>query len=177
MHQRQLIRQTVRKALLDKTDAEDRVHATRVLPYRRQDLTVIAVYTLEESVAEDSLTTAPRELERNVTLVIEGWVTPGECVDDKMDSLAEQIETAMHCDPYFGGVVAESILDSTVTEYVVESDRESGLVILTYDVKYYSDAPIAPVLDDFNTANIRHNLGNDVDPGDEASDLITVQGP
>lgn len=179
MHQRQAIRAAVVAALLNVTAAGTRVYPTRAIPYQAsQTLPVISVYTLDEDVDSDSRSTAPRELTRNVSLTIEAWVSPGDNADNAIDALALQIETAMHADPYFGGAAADSLLTSTVTEVLEESDRQLGWLALTYEVTYRTDAPEAMAggdMDDFNTAHAVHNLGNDVHEDDQAEDEITVQ--
>lgn len=172
MHQRKVIRHAIRDALLGQTAAGLRVKATRVLSLRRSELPAIAVYTPEEAVDSDSVATAPRELTRQMPVVIEGWVSvAGEDADDAMDDLAEQIEAAMHADPYFGETVADSILDDTIMEVVQEGDRLMGFVALTYAVSYRTEAPEAPVgLDDFRTVHATHDVG-----GEPAEDQFTVQ--
>lgn len=176
-HQRKLIRQAVRTLLDGATAAGARVYATRVLSLRRQELPAISVYTLEESVEGDSVTHAPRELTRGMPLIIEAWVAPGDAaaVDDAMDDIAEEIETAMHADPYLTDTAAESVLDSTTLEVVQEGDRLMGLVALTYQVTYRTFAPVAPVLDDLETVHATYNLGNEVHPDEVAQDSIAVE--
>lgn len=166
-HQREVIRKKIRDLIVaGATVAGSRVYPSRVLPLRGIELPAIAVYTLDETVSGDSLATAPRELTRDLSVVIEAWVKAGavtdpkvEQVDDRMDELAEQIETIMHADPYLGGEAGESILTGTETEIVEEGDRTLGLLLLSYRVTYRTLAPIAPVLaDDFNTIGTEYNV-------------------
>jgi hypothetical protein len=175
-NERKAIRHAVRDLLDGTTDAEDRVYASRILPLKKHTLPVITVYTLDETVDADSVNTAPRELTRNLSLVIEAWVSPGEDPDDRMDDFAQQIEDVMHADPYLGGAVGESVLESTETELLIEGDREMGLVILTYAITYRTLAPAAPEdLDDFERARVVHNLANAVHEDDRAVDEFEVQ--
>lgn len=175
-HQRKVIRHAVRDALKGKTAAVGRVFASRVVPLRRTELPAIAVYTLEETVDPESRASAPRELERQMPVVIEGWVTPGDNADDAMDDLAEQIERVMHADPYLGGVVAESILESTSMEVLEDGERLMGLVMLTYAVTYQTQSPEAPSdLDDFVTVDAIYNPGGEVHEDDVAEDMFQVQ--
>ena len=174
--ERKAIRHAVRDLLDGATDAEERVFASRILPARRQELPLIAVYTLDESVDSESLNTAPRELTRNLSLVIEAWVSPGDAPDDRMDDFAQQIEDVMHADPYIGGAVGESILESVETELLEEGDRMMGLVVLTYAVVYRTMAPEeSGDLVDFERAQITHDLGGQVHEDDLAIDEIELQ--
>lgn len=176
-HPRKLIRHAIRDALDGATAAGARVYATRKLPLRRIELPAVTVWTLEESVAADSRESAPRELERELSVVIEGWVSvAGDAADDAMDDLAEQIEAAMNADRYLGDTAADSVLDSTAMEVVEDGDRLMGLVALSYSVTYYTEVAEdgAPV-DDFLTAEVTHDLGGNVHPDEVAVDLVTIQ--
>jgi hypothetical protein len=175
-HQRQVIRHAIRDLLDGVTTAGTRVYATRVTPFRRNELPVISVYTLEESVTSESVNTFPRELTRELPVIIEGWVAPGDNPDDSMDALALEIETAMHADPYLDGEVAESILDSTAMEVLQKGDRLTGIVALTYQITYHTFAPVAPTdIDDFETVGATYNLGNEVHEDDDAHDVFDVE--
>ncbi len=176
MHPRQLVRAAVVTALRGRTAAGTRVEPTRVDPHRRNDLPAIAVYTPTEQVDPASATTAPRELTRAVKVEIAGFVvaTAGLRIDDAMDSLAEEIETAMDVDRYLEGAAYESILEST--EMAVPdppSDPLIGIVTLTYVVVYHTSPAVAP-MDDFVTANaVTHMPG--VDENNVHIDTFTVQ--
>jgi hypothetical protein len=175
-HQRQVIREAVRTALLGATAAGSRVYETRVVPNRLTELPALAVYTLQDTVDQEESNTSPRELRRELDLVIEGWVAAGTNADDAMDALALEVETAMHADPYLGGAVADSMLDSTSLEVLDEGDRFTGWFVMTYSVTYFTLAPEAPAaLDDFERAGVTHDLGGDVHEDDQAEDLFTVQ--
>src|SRR5918912_779283 len=106
-HQREVIRKAVQGQLLAaNTAAQDRVFATRLVPYRRMQLPAFAVYTPEEPVDPASQRTAPRELKRNLRLVVEAAVNEGailraapvQNVDDALDDLALDIERAIDAD-------------------------------------------------------------------------------
>jgi hypothetical protein len=177
-HPRQVIREAVRAALLNATAAGATVYETRVVPHRVSEVPALAVYTLEESVSSDSVSVSPRELRRELSLVIEGWVAAGGAtnVDDDMDELALEVETAMYADPFFGGVASESLLDTTSLEVIEEGDRLMGWIVMTYAFTYFTDDPPAPAdLDDFETGGATHNLGGAVHEDDQAEDVFTVQ--
>lgn len=177
LHQRHVIRHAVRDVLDGATAAEERVSTTRVLPYRRSELPAISVYTLEEAVdLEETTTSAPRELTRELQLEIAGWVEPGGSVDDSMDALALEIETAMHADPYLGDTVAECLLVGTTMSLLDEGEKLLGLVTLTYAVTYRTLAPEAnEELDDFLVADVTTNLANEVHEDNAARDEVVVQ--
>jgi len=173
-HPRQEIRHAVATQLTGATAAGTRVFRTRVLPYKRVELPALAVYTPTETVNVD-VDTAPRELERSPELVIEGAVKAAgsENVDDALDAMALEIENALHADPTFGGVAADAVLSSTELDIIEDGDTLVGLVKLTYKVEYFAPAAVPPVLDDFKTADIRHNLSGAQHVDNQAHDSIT----
>jgi hypothetical protein len=176
-HPRKEIRHAVRDLLAAAaTAAGDHVTATRIFPYRKGDLPAISVYTLEETIDEESAESAPRELLRSIDLEVAGFVHAGSAVDDAMDDLAEQIEAAMDADPTFGGKAADSFLRSTTMGLTGDGDTIAGMVTLTYDVTYRT-TPADPVedVDEFLTADVVHNPGGNVHPDDRAEDLINVR--
>lgn len=163
--------------LVGKTAAADRVYTTRQVPWAASQLPGIAIYALEEPVDPESRKRAPRELTRNLRLVIEGAVEATVNVDDAMDDLAEQIERAIDADRYFAGTAHDSILTSTSLGVAAEGRREVGAVLLTYTVTYFTDAPSAvdvPLPDDFATAGITTDLSGSTDPGNQAQDVVAI---
>lgn len=176
-HQRKLIRQAVTALLIGATAAGARVFPSRVLPLRTPELPTIAVYTADESVEEGSRQSAPRELERLVSVVVEAWVAPADDVDDAMDDIAEQIEVALHADPYWGGVVGDSILTGSETEVVGQGDRRMGLVILTYAAIYHTLAPEPPDdgdMDNLVQVDTTFDHNGDTHEDDRLEDEIVV---
>lgn len=175
-HQRQLIREAVKAQLVGKTSAGARVYETRVVPWARMSLPVLAVYTLKESVDPTSRASAPRELARSAELVVEGVVEAGENVDDALDELALEVERALHADPTFAGTASDSILASTDLEVGEEGGKPVGFFRLTYTVTFYTYAPEAAdvPLQDFATADVRHELGGNVHPDNQAHDVVAV---
>jgi hypothetical protein len=182
LHQRQIIRTKIADLLVaGATAAGTRVFPSRKLPLRKIELPALAVYTLDESVTADSVTSAPRELTRSLNVVIEGWIAEpadsGTTVDDAIDALAEEIETVMHADPYLGDTVGESILSETTVELVEEGDRMMALLLMTYAVTYRTLAPAAPTLDDFETVGAETDLAGAQDPADRSQLDFVVEDP
>ncbi len=183
-HPRQEIREAVKAALLGPQAEEDppvyatsagaRVYETRMVPWQRLKLPAIAVYTLQESA--DLRGTAPRERFRKLSLAVEAAVKAGENVDDALDAIALQMEAAMDVDETFGGKASDSALQTTELDVATVGDQEIGLVRLTFEVTYFSEVPVTPpTLDDFETANIRYNLSNEVHVTNEAVDSVDVE--
>jgi hypothetical protein len=175
-HQRETIRAAVCAALSGHTVAGTRVFPQRFLPLRNAELPAVLVYTLSEKVTPESAAFAPRVLERDLDLIVEGLVTLTDGVDDDLDDLAESIETAMHADETFGDVCADSILEDTSIGIDADGDKLIGSVALSYRVRYQTEAPVAPTtLDDFETAGVTYKQGADQADADDAHDVVVVQ--
>lgn len=178
-HPRKVIRHAVRDLLVGVTAAGARVTATRVEPHRKGELPAISVYTLREPVEEASVTTAPRELTRDVKVEITGWVAHSDAVpvDDAMDDLAEQIEAAMDADRFVGDLAAESVLEGTEMQVLDEggADPLVGVIKLTYSVTYRTSPADPADPDDLISVGTTHELVGGVADTVPAENLTTVQ--
>ena len=175
-HQRQEIREAVAAQLTGTdpdfaTGADDRVRESRMIPWPRIQLPAIAVYTLEETV--EPVETASREINRKLSLAIEIAAEASDDVDDTLDTLCAEVEAAMALDETFDGKAAASILASTDIDLLEVGQKMVGLARLVYTVTYQTDAAVVDAdLDNFDTADIVHNLGNEVLEADQAEDLV-----
>lgn len=178
-HPRKLIRQAVVAQLVGATAAGARVQATRVEPHKRSQLPAISVYTLTDSVDEDSESSL--EVVHELELEIAGWVAASDAkpVDDAMDDLAEEIERAMRVDPYLGGKAGDVRLTGTTMEVVEDNGRNDpvvGIVILTYAVEYRTERGVSTAdLDDFRRVRATYEIYG-VDDDNVADDAFVVQG-
>lgn len=179
-HPRKQIRAAVTAALLGETDAGSRVFKARHLPTRRTELPAVLVRSGSggESVDADSSTTAPRELTCRYDLEVCAVVrVDDEDVDDTLDDMAEQIQTVMETDPFWGDLVVDSIrVNTEAAEVEIDGDRSVGGLVLTYEFTYRYLAPDAPTdLDDFLSVKATHNLGGEVHEDIDAEDEFVVQ--
>lgn len=149
-HPRQLIRDAARATLAGATVAEGRVTSTRVEPLRSSiGLPAISVYTLTESVDADSVTTATRELTREVDLEIVGWIvvpSPDEAAGDPgriVDDFAEEIEAAMSGNRYLSDTAGECILSGTTVSILQDGDPLIAILTMTYTATYRTELPLA----------------------------------
>lgn len=170
-HQRQNIRKAIIAQLVAaNTAAGAKVFATKRTPWRKGDLPGISVYTLREPVDPESARTAPRELERNLQVKIEGALQLAEGIDDALDALADQIERAVDRDETFGGTASDAVLTDTVLVIDPEAEQPVGSVVLTYTVTYYtrpSDALDPATVADLKTVDVKTRLGGTADPAED----------
>jgi hypothetical protein len=141
-HPRKLIRDAVAAQLADKTVAQERVVKSKKTPWTSRQLPGIAVYTLdEETDAEASRPTCPRDLRRQLTVSIESALVLRDDIDDALDAFALEIENAIDADPTFGVAgVADAMLVSTAIRIDPQAEQPVGIATLTYLVTYYTRA-------------------------------------
>lgn len=174
MHERRALREAVKAQLVaGATSAGARVTESRQPPNKIAELPALAVYTTTETVAEDSMLTAPRELTRTVLLVVIGWVRVTADVEDRLDDLALEVETAMDSDLNFGACAYDSVLLSTEVDFDISGDRPMGAVILTYSAVYKTDLRVPAPQDDLETVDTRYSLSGVQAPADQAHDFVT----
>ncbi len=177
MHQRQIIREAVHTALLDNTSVGSAVSKNRQRPYRIGGLPAIDIMNSDDSVDPESANTAPKELLHTYSLDVRVRVAVTDEVDNVMDAIAEEIEPLMHADPFFGGAAGGkgSSLTGTSFDFNTEGEFDVGLMTLSYDFEYYTQADASKTLDDFNRAHATHKQGADQSDDDDAEDNIEVQ--
>lgn len=180
-HQRKVIRDAVVAALVGiaptyATSAQERVKTSRKWPWKVRQLPASTVYMLPEDVdVKESKKTAPRELQRMVTMVVESHVLKGNfgSVDDAGDAIALEIEKVMHRDPTFGGACAGSILKRTEVDSREEDEETIFMIGLAYEVDYQTPAPYDEdaVPDDLVTVDIKTNLAGAQEPANQMEDV------
>jgi hypothetical protein len=178
-HQRQLVRDATVLKLKGTADprptaAGDRVKSTRLTPWRAGNLPAISVYVADEDVDREKSDEAPRRLHRVANIVVEGVLAAvaEDQLDDALDSLAQEIETALAADPWLGGTAVDSILLRTELGTVTIGERPHGAVQLTYAVTYETAVPDTAVPDDLKTVSAKYSLGNAVHPNNQPEDRL-----
>ncbi len=173
LHERQQLREAIVTQLTGATSAGARVTKTRLEPTRGAGLPCLSVYTGDEDVDPASRKNANRELKRSVEVSIAAWdlAEPNEEIDDVLDALALEVETAMDADCEFGGKAYSSILTRTEIGVKMDGSSPMGCVQLTYTCEYLTDLRIAAPEDDFDVADIQYSLSGDQAAADQAHDL------
>ncbi len=183
-HERKEIRDAAAAHLVAAaTSAGARVFKTRLNPMQGAELPAINLHTEQETVSEESKNTAPRELKRTVVLQIDGWVAGDlDTLDDDLDALALEIETAMDRNVNLEDVAGEhpkahdSMLVSTEIDTAIVGNRPMGVVRLEYAVTYFSQLRTEAAVDDFDTADIKFpalHEGVAIHADNQANDHVT----
>lgn len=177
---KQRIREYVKTALENKTDAGSNVVISRAIPTWSENLPQINIYSDSEPVAvhHQSPKTYKREYQFNVECSVA--VGHGEDVDDFLDTMTEQVEQALEYDDSFNQLV--DFCDLANVNYSGEPDGDAlkGTAILTYQVVYLEEAidPDAVEYKDFKGIDLKIDLNKDKDPDGEpvidAEDTINL---
>lgn len=154
------IREYVKRKLVGKTDASDRVFINRVIPTQIEELPVILVYSLGESISR--FNEAPKDYKRDFNLRVE-IVSAGDQDDDldeRLELIADKVESLLEQDETFGDLVSHIELKST--EYTGDHEAQSpvGMLALNYSVIFVTDAISEISLDDFTGTDIKYSVGN-----------------
>jgi len=145
-HVRQQIRDRIASNVTGLTTTGDRVYKSRVWPLNADTMPALLVYSTSEDSATDimgpSLVT-----NRELSVVVEGYVRNITVYDDKVDTIAKEVEIAMAADQTLNDLAKFSYLSGTEISYSGEGDQPIAVVSMTYLVQYRTavDSPDVPL--------------------------------
>lgn len=139
-HVREQIRNAAVSALTGLPTTGVRVFKSRKYPLQEQELPGLLVYTM----AEESETAAlgyPRMINRKLVLRVLGIAKQNASLDDTLDDIAEEVETALASDRTFGGLVTDNQLMATEMNLQTINDEEIsdkpiGIIAMDWTVLY-----------------------------------------
>lgn len=134
-HARTQIRAAVTTLLRDNTSAGSNVYEARVYPLSDPKLPALLIYTKQETVGEQSMS-RPRTQQRELMLSVEIYVKARGNVDAATDDLALTIEQLIAADPTLSGLVKDTALDTTDTQFSDDGEKPVAVAILTFSILY-----------------------------------------
>lgn len=134
-HARTQIRNAVTTLLKGNTTAGNNVYEARVYPLNDPKLPALLIYTKQETVGEQSMS-RPRTQQRELFVTVEAYVKARGNVDEDTDNLAMEIEQMIAADPTLGGLVKDTALDTTETQFSDDGEKPVAVAILTFSVLY-----------------------------------------
>lgn len=134
-HARTQIRQAVVALLNGNTEAGNRVFSSRVHPLDDAKLPALLVYTPQENIGERSMQ-RPRTQQRQLQLMVEGYLKARGDIDAEADALALEVEQLIADDPTLAGLVKDISLESTATQLSGEGEKPVAVITLTFAVLY-----------------------------------------
>lgn len=149
------------------------------------ELPAVNVASIDDTTDEESSSSAPRDLFRTYTLRIVGWVSvpspsggPETGVDNALDDLALELETALDADVTFADTASDSYVSGTeFDEGLSAGDRPMGAAVLTLVAKYRTGLRVAAPPNAFNTVDARTSVNGEQDPDDQFHDRVTGLNP
>ena len=134
-HVRQQLRERAATTLTGLSTTQSKVYQSRIYPLGSANLPGLLVYTKSED-SEVVTMSGVRTVFRNLFLVIEGYVKAVSNYDDTVDTIAEEVETALGNDVTLNGLAKNSYLISTNIEYQGEGEKPVAVVSMTYNIEY-----------------------------------------
>lgn len=138
-HHRKIIRDAVVTALTGLASTGSNVFATRRYPVAAAQLPALCVYTLSEDSEVDSMGTN-RSLLRTLDMIIEAVTQVNDTLDNTLDQLCLEVETALGLDPTLGGRVHDCNLASTRIAIRGDAEAETGSAVMNFSVIYRTRA-------------------------------------
>ena len=137
-HARQTIREQVGTTLTGLSTTGSNVFQSRVYPLQESNLPALLIYTKEES-SEAIVMGSNRVIERELTLAVEAYVKTNTNSDDTIDTIAEEVETAIGADSTLNNKAKDVFLVSTDINYVGEGENPVAVATLNFLVSYCTD--------------------------------------
>lgn len=137
-HARQTIREQVATTLTGLTTTGSNVFQSRVYPLQDSNLPALLIYTKEES-SEIITMGGTRALDRELTLAVELYVKSNANSDDTIDTIADEIESAIGADTTLNNKAKDVFLISTDINYVGEGENPVAVATLNFLVNYCTD--------------------------------------
>lgn len=143
-HVRQQIREAIATLVTGLSTTGSRVHQSRMRPRGEGELPCLLVHS--NDVESISAADADTLQQRDLPIVIRGLAKAGATLDDTLDAIALEVETAMASNPRLSGKAHRSQLTAVDTEFDDESDQPVGEIQLTYTFTYFVQAGTPGVL-------------------------------
>ena len=134
-HVRQQIREQVATTVTGLSTTGSNVFQSRVYPLQDSNLPALLVYSISEDSNADVMGST-LVAQRDLNLVIEGYVKATANFDDTVDTICAEVEAAMGTDRTLNNLAKFSQLVSTEINYNGEGESPVGVVTLTYAVQY-----------------------------------------
>ena len=143
-HHRETVRDAIVAAVTSLTTTGARVYRSRVYPLASGKLPGLVVYCRSETSEPELVIGIPRRLVRVAQFVVEGYARATTDVDETLDDIAEQVETALG-GSQLGGAARDCTLASTEIDFADGGDQPLGIIRMTFAVTYRTaeNAPTA----------------------------------
>ena len=135
-HARKDIRDSIVTAVTGLTTTGTRVYASRSYPLDDDNLPGLLVYTVSEDIDEEEGKLAGIQ-HRSQIIIVEGYDKLTAGLDDKLDTIAEEIETAIFAATIPGSFGLDLL--STQADFEDGLEKTVGKITLTFQVQYLTE--------------------------------------
>lgn len=140
VHVRTTIRNTVASALTGLTTTGSHVFKSRMHPQAEANLPCLLVITNDEPEIMEG-DGSPQTLERHLDVQVKGIVKASSNLDETLDKIALEVETAMSVLALTGAIKALSF--QSINVGMDDSlDKPVGVIALNYRITYYTVAGV-----------------------------------
>ena len=134
-HVRQQIRERVGTVLTGLTTTGSNVYQSRVYPLSASNLPGLLIYTLSET-SEPDVMGVQQGVERLLTLAVEGYAKATANLDDTLDTVCKEVETAIAGDTKLNNLARNAFLTSTEIQLNGDGEQPIGVATMTFEVNY-----------------------------------------
>ena len=136
-HVRQQIREAFGTACSGLSTTGTNVFQTRDYPLETGALPGLCIYTTSESISDvvGEIGGAARLVSRALSVRVEGYARAASNLDDTLDTISAEVETAVANSSTIDGLITDMELSSTDVSFT-EGDREIGVITLDFAVVY-----------------------------------------
>lgn len=134
-HVRQQIREAVATALTGLATTGSRISQARMAPRRAGDLPCLLVETADERIEQG----AQSRLMRELTVIVRGFAKANTSLDDTLDQIAGEVETALASAGSLGGLVPGGITPTQVSiDFDDTLEQPAGVIVMEYRATYFA---------------------------------------
>lgn len=137
-HARQQIREAAALAVTGLTSTGANVFQSRKRPLSEAQLPALLVFTDDEAIDATSIH-GPALLDRKLKLRIVGLAKDTSDLDDALDTIAAEVETALG-NTTLGGKVQSLVLSGISVDFDDSTNKPVGEIALTYEANYFTHA-------------------------------------
>lgn len=131
------IRRKVSEILKGKTDAGGNVFASAVYPLDEDALPALLIYARHER--SERWTDSPPQDKRKLDLVVQCFVMSEWDLDDKLDTLSEQVATLLNAYGALDGLVESMEYRECNFRYSDDGEIPAGSVEMQWEITYIAD--------------------------------------
>lgn len=135
MHARQQIRNQVKTTLTGLTTTGANVFANRVFEYDKAAMPSLNILTNTDKVELDMRASGGKDL-HDLELIIEVRVKASASVDDTIDTICAEVETAIFGSNDLNGLAERIDLIDTQIGIDAETEKKTGIAAMSFSVLY-----------------------------------------